>query len=110
MTRYHIPSHLTAHIDHIRPGITSSTLLSKVAAERTLSSDHGDLQDLKEKISQIDPNSLATCGQYITPACLKAMYGIPNAKYNQSENALGVFGGDRYDQLDLDLSFSHYAP
>lgn len=39
------------------------------------------------------------------------MYGIPDAKYNQPENTLGVFEFyDVYDQTDLDIFFSHYAP
>lgn len=39
------------------------------------------------------------------------MYGIPDATLNQPENALGVYAfGDVYDQEDLDLYFSHYAP
>ena len=39
------------------------------------------------------------------------MYGIPDATLNQPKNALGVYAfGDVYDQEDLDLYFSHYAP
>jgi tripeptidyl-peptidase-1 len=64
-----------------------------------------------DKAPKVSPYDTSTCGKWITPACLKALYGIPNATVNQPENALGVFADDDiYDQEDLDLYFSHYAP
>lgn len=47
----------------------------------------------------------------MTPACLKALYHIPDAHLNQPENALGIFEiGSVYDQTDLDLFFENFAP
>lgn len=49
------------------------------------------------------------CDIVTTPVCLKALYGIPDAQHNQSENALGVLGFGTYDQRDLDLYFRRFA-
>ena len=59
----------------------------------------------------ISPYDTSKCGEWITPACLKTLYDIPNATRNQPENTLGIFAyGDVYDQDDLNLYWSHYAP
>jgi tripeptidyl-peptidase-1 len=64
-----------------------------------------------DKAPNVSPYDTSTCGKWITPACLKALYGIPDATINQPENALGIFADhDVYDQEDLDLYFNHYAP
>ena len=47
---------------------------------------------------------------HITPACLRALYGIPLGKVNDPANSPGFFEqGDYYSQTDLDLQFKHYA-
>jgi hypothetical protein len=64
-----------------------------------------------DKSSSFSPYDTSTWGNVITPACLKALYGIPDATINQPENALGVFGlGGFYDQVDLNLYWSQFAP
>lgn len=64
-----------------------------------------------DTIPNISPNSTAQCGTWITPACLKALYDIPNATLNQPENTLGIFAfEDYYDQEDLDLFYKYFAP
>lgn len=65
---------------------------------------------------QDQPRSLhygaTSCGDVITPACIKALYDIPDATLNQPENTLGVYEDyyDVYDQRDLNLFFANYAP
>ena len=89
----------------------ASAPLQKIKAKRNINHNRRDTKDTSAKIPYISPTGVSRCGEYITPACLKAMYGIPDAKYNQPENTLGVFEFlDVYDQTDLDLFFSHYAP
>jgi tripeptidyl-peptidase-1 len=109
---YHVPSHLSSHIDYVEPGIASSSPLHKAKASKRTQAPSSHL---KARSSKMLPNISATdtskCGEWITPACLKAMYGIPDAKYNQSENDLGIFAFfNAYEQRDLDTYWSHYAP
>jgi tripeptidyl-peptidase-1 len=54
---------------------------------------------------------LQDCGRNVTPPCLKALYGIPNAHLKDNVNALGLFeSGDIYSQEDLNSFFAQYAP
>lgn len=57
------------------------------------------------------PADLQDCGRNITPACIKALYKIPDAHLNDSVNSLGIYeDGDYYAQEDLNLFFAQYAP
>lgn len=57
------------------------------------------------------PKDLQGCGVNITPVCLKALYGIPNAYIKDSVNVMGLYeSGDIYAQEDLNLFFAQYAP
>jgi tripeptidyl-peptidase-1 len=47
----------------------------------------------------------------MTPACIKALYQIPDTTSASSNNSLGIFElGDTYAQKDLDTFFAKYAP
>lgn len=54
----------------------------------------------------------ATCDEYITPQCIKAMYKIPDASLSNVTNPLGIFEslGDVYAQEDLDAFYKLLAP
>jgi tripeptidyl-peptidase-1 len=55
--------------------------------------------------------SLAHCDTDITPACIKALYQIPDATSASPNNSLGLYeSGDTYAQEDLDLFFAKYTP
>lgn len=57
------------------------------------------------------PVALQGCGTSITPACLKALYHIPNATRNDTVNNLGIYeDGDIYSKEDLSLFFAEFAP
>ena len=57
------------------------------------------------------PPDLQDCGRNITPACLKALYQIPNAYLKDNVNQLGLYeSGDVYAQSDLNSFFAEYAP
>ena len=59
----------------------------------------------------IDYSSVANCDNYITPACVRALYDIPKATKNHSQNAIGVFeSGGPYAPEDLNVVFTHCAP
>ena len=56
---------------------------------------------------------LQNCGQAIrTPACIRALYDIPQASGSDEQNTLGVYENqnDIYSQDDLNKFFAKYAP
>ncbi len=59
---------------------------------------------------------LSTCDKYITPPCIRALYGIPKSPeyaygIPRTDNSLGIFEeGDYYSQVDLDLFFANFTP
>lgn len=108
--RYYLPSDIAPYIDYITPGVSLSRPLTKIKSTTHFSKQpraHIDNTILHDGSA----TSLTHCGQSITPACIKALYDIPDPKHVYPENSLGVFEEDSiYDQQDLDLFFSHYAP
>ena len=111
--RYHVPSHLSTHIDYMTPGV----MLSPPVARRNIKRDVPVPEKSSKTKAPVAPEILnpltntTHCGKYITPACIKALYSIPDAKFNQPENALGIYEEeDTYDQEDLNMFFSRYAP
>jgi tripeptidyl-peptidase I len=47
----------------------------------------------------------------ITPACIKALYGVPNGTLANPSNAMGIFEeGDYYSQEDLNNFFANFTP
>lgn len=58
------------------------------------------------------PGATSLCDQIITPQCIKALYGIPEAELSNINNPMGMFEslGDVYSQEDLDKFFSLVAP
>jgi tripeptidyl-peptidase-1 len=45
----------------------------------------------------------------ITPACIKALYGVPNGTLANPSNAMGIFEGDYYSQEDLNNFFANFT-
>lgn len=70
---------------------------------------------MKVGFDNLDPDSLDNCDVSITPACIKALYGIPEPPEYQNgnartDNSLGIFeAGDYYAQEDLDVFFANYT-
>lgn len=47
----------------------------------------------------------------MTPACIKALYKIPDATKAKKGNSLGLYEqGDYFAKSDLDLYYKDYAP
>lgn len=63
-------------------------------------------------LHNVPHRALNNCDVLITPACIKALYQIPDAPSNPNpSNALGVLEyGDTYDQADLDAFYANYSP
>jgi tripeptidyl-peptidase-1 len=55
--------------------------------------------------------SLDTCSEAVTPACIQALYSIPPGTRAKPANAMGIYEyADAYDQPDLDTFFARYYP
>ncbi|EHK20964.1 uncharacterized protein TRIVIDRAFT_192452 [Trichoderma virens Gv29-8] len=83
---YHLPEHVSEHVDYITPGLSKKPALDDVS----------------------------TCDQVITPHCLQALYNFkapdPHARVSKN-NSLGIFEqGDVYAQEDFNAFFAEYTP
>ena len=126
--QYHLPQHISAHVDYIRPGVALSPPLAKKNVKRDLHSSswgryishpngagwwhHSDPWDLLPHDLHL-AEDLRSCGTNMTPICIRALYDIPRAHRNDSENSLGIYendGLDVYAQEDIDAFFAKYAP
>ena len=117
--RYRLPVHIQRHIDYITPGVKLSNTLKKRTKRSTRntypknpSPVHMDTPERYPTLpaATLLPPPLQVCGVNITPACIKALYNIPNASRTDSVNSLGIYeDGDYYDQIDIDLFFAEFA-
>lgn len=130
---YSIPSHLQPHIDIITPTIhfdarvgTSRSnhrqdLSSKQTFDlkkRTLATtarlgSASDASNPKQGITVF--NALATmddCDTMITPACLRALYNIPQGTLSAAANPLGIveYTPQAFLQTDLNMFFDSFLP
>lgn len=121
---YHVPAHVQRHIDYVTPGIK---LLAPPASARIQSKRHNRRwgppkkpttfkhyipNDWKPKYNDSD---LATCDVAITPACVAALYNIPEPNRNRRpnpKNSMGIYESEAeyYSGIDLDLFFRNFTP
>ena len=105
--KYHVPPHLSSHIDFITPGIGVTPLQKRSRPVAPQLHALGDtlLRRRAQNITDLP------CGKLITPACIRALYDVPLVKHSHPKNALGIFEVvlDVYDQEDLNLFFKHFA-
>jgi len=111
-------------VDYITPGIKLLAPTKRGREKRGFGVSsgqygHGAAPPLKSTVgifSIPDANDLSTCDEYITPACIRALYGVPPVPeylYGKprSDNSLGIFEeGDYYAQEDLNLFFANFTP
>ncbi|KAH8700375.1 putative protease S8 tripeptidyl peptidase I [Talaromyces proteolyticus] len=124
---YYLPVHVSDHVDYIKPGVKLSPPLKKKKrsfgkrASRAGKASQGG-HTLPHVQPPNDPSwalppaakglppALQNCGVNITPTCIKALYGLPDATHKQPENAMGLFEtSDTFSQEDISLFFQHFA-
>lgn len=119
---YHLPAHVSKHVDFIRPGVTLSAPLKKRSLNKRSISAHGRAMR-PQKVHPPSwpswhmppaahglPPALQMCGVNITPACIKALYDIPTAKYSDPVNVMGLYEDyDAFSQADISLFFENFA-
>ncbi|KAK8034228.1 hypothetical protein PG993_009223 [Apiospora rasikravindrae] len=125
---YSVPKHIQQHIDYITPGVKPSGPLRKRTISRALPrgvhsnfaiADTNAISSLAEAdggtLSQWAapelPPELQRCAAAFTPACYRALYGIPTSSTASPGNSVGVFETyDTYAQGDLDAFWATFAP
>ncbi|KAJ5542482.1 Peptidase S8/S53 subtilisin/kexin/sedolisin [Penicillium sp. DV-2018c] len=118
---YHVPEHIQHHIDYITPGVKLSPIVKKSTKTKRashLAKSKGSIaSDTSSKAKAIPakaknlPAELQTCGSDMTPACIKALYKLPDATKAKKGNSLGLYEqGDYFAKSDLDLYYKDYAP
>lgn len=104
------------HIDYITPAVKMSQISksSRMTSRMPRISSFSPVPDRSERHQARRasvPKDLKHCGDIITPACIRALYGIPEGTRNITGNNMGLYeAGDTYSQADIDAFFAKYAP
>lgn len=115
--KYHVPEHLAGHIDYITPGVKLTQVVKREVRDITKRASQAEaVRASKYSEANLElpegwtaPQGLAadvqTCGFNMTPACIKALYNLPEpAKNPHKDNSLGLYEqGDYFSKSDLDL-------
>ncbi|CCG82492.1 Protease S8 tripeptidyl peptidase I [Taphrina deformans PYCC 5710] len=126
---YFLPEHVREHVDYITPGLKlmagGKATTSKLAERENEHEKRGFRTSSKSPFSGpiigstlsnstlnlIKQVQLQHCDQYITPACIAALYQIPQGTKKAANNKLGIFEeGDFYGAQDLVEFFATLAP
>lgn len=128
---YHLPQDIQEHVDFITPGIKMrpdprelKKLKHKRDAKLPIKRDTqptytnlrpiGGNQNPAALIPNFSPSLLTpeNCDKYVTAACMRAQYEIPNNTLASPGNELGIFESlnDHYGKYDLDVFFSTLYP
>ncbi|KAI0007511.1 putative alkaline serine protease AorO [Xylariaceae sp. FL0662B] len=135
---YHVPKQVQGHIDYITPGIKlmgHGNTQEPISARKRESgvrpplrlSEPVDVSDIanlmsergRQKLSSHQPADIASgnytlpggCDEYVTPDCIRELYGIPKGSKKHPDNRMGIFQalGQHYTQFDLDTFFYSFT-
>ena len=120
--QYHVPRHVSDHIDYITPGIKllappESHKEKRAAISRRVAQaaglDHSRiLHNLNAHAkAPVNTSDLSICDKNITPVCIAALYNISQATTKHPNNSMGMFESELqfYTQLDLDMFFTNFT-
>ena len=111
-SEYYVPGHVQDHIDFITPSVGFQKLSkrakrSKSSLSPSSSSRNPAVRSNTEPLS--NGTNLKDCYLGVTPACVKALYQIPES-IPQTGNNLGIMNeGIPFDEEDMDIFFSQYT-
>ncbi|KAF2705326.1 subtilisin-like protein [Pleomassaria siparia CBS 279.74] len=128
--QYSVPEHISKHINVITPTLHFENKLTRHGSKSVKRTDFESHPSHEEIVSESeietadagDEGMIAAsdgsfnvqdCSKQITPACLRALYNIPEATTTpSSNNSFGIqeFNDNSYTPADLDQFFTSYAP
>ncbi|KAI0630312.1 subtilisin-like protein [Trametes polyzona] len=121
---YHLPEHVSRHVDLVRPTIDFSELshsgtamLKRAYAGRrrlkrpAFSQAVGGLHP-SMKARAGSPGDLSKCDTKVTLDCLRDLYGFRYVSVAPEKNSIGIveLGDQTYNSDDLDVFFAKYSP
>ncbi|PNY22467.1 Aorsin [Tolypocladium capitatum] len=123
---YHVPRHLSGHIDYIVPGVKlSAPMVKRSITKRNAVTNHrqnwapkkvtpeqaGLLEWRPPTFNPLIPFDVQDCARNFTAACYRALYDIPLINIPVPGHEPAVYeSGDTYSQDDIDAYFNKYAP
>lgn len=121
--QYHVPQHLSEHIDYIVPGVKLSPPMTKRSLGNSNQVESHRKHWAPKKLPPNYPHwgpphhhphvpsDLEDCARNFTAVCYRALYDIPETNHAVPGNAPAVFeSGDTFSQEDLDAYYAKYAP
>ncbi|KAJ7098373.1 peptidase S8/S53 domain-containing protein [Mycena epipterygia] len=113
---YHLPAHISTVIDLVTPTIDFNAVLTKRSASTATHISLGQpgggavSPKLTTSVSTILPD-LDNCDVQITPACLRALYGLEYVPTAASKNSLGIveYTPQAYRPADLDMFATNFS-
>lgn len=112
---YSVPEDLAEHIDFVFPGVVLGELKTRRSGlggtgSKTRKNKRSSTASVQQR-RQTGSGNATTCAELLTPACIKALYGLPAADKAHANNSLGLFEQSSWYQFeDLDLFFATHAP
>ncbi|KAL2072472.1 hypothetical protein VTL71DRAFT_11815 [Oculimacula yallundae] len=120
--RYHVPEHLTSHIDYITPGIKLSPVTKRTVERKVKRINHSvhapahfstpaneDSIAVTAAAAALPP-ALQNCLSEMTPECIRALYNIPTNPAAVGENSLGLYQqGSYFSESDVNAFYAKFA-
>ncbi|TFK31356.1 subtilisin-like protein [Crucibulum laeve] len=112
---YHLPSHISSHVDIVTPSIHFDTIISKRNTQKvnrpafaiSPKKTHGAIS-----MAKLSSNAaLDSCSTQITPDCIRSLYGINYTPKSPTKNTFGIveYTPSAYLQADLDMFASYFS-
>ncbi|KAH7883231.1 peptidase S8/S53 domain-containing protein [Phlebopus sp. FC_14] len=114
---YHLPEDISPHVDFVLPSVHFDTKLKR----RSGDSDSVPARDIGQPGVGITPkttgsvlelvNELEQCDEYITPICLRTLYGLFYEPVATDKNSYGIveYTPQAYLQSDLQMFAMNYS-
>ncbi|KAH0829150.1 peptidase S8/S53 domain-containing protein [Lanmaoa asiatica] len=114
---YHLPEHVQPHVDFVTPSVHFDAKLTRRSGGETTS----PARDIGQPGVGITPKTAGTvsgiigeleqCNEYITPICLRTLYGLFYEPIATDKNSYGVveYTPQAYLQSDLQMFAQNYS-
>ncbi|EAQ88797.1 hypothetical protein CHGG_05416 [Chaetomium globosum CBS 148.51] len=109
---YSVPAVIQGHIDLVAPTIQFDEREAIVTTRGLKKREEAIARKFKKlPHGHVKADSLKNCSEVTTPACLRALYDIPDNVQPAEGNSFGIveFAPQSYNQDDLDTFFSAYG-